>query len=70
MKVTGLESDRGAFRVPGLRESAGTAPYFHDGSIKTLEDAVLFMACGGEDNSNLHPIFRPYPKYRQKRLAS
>ncbi|HPA47006.1 MAG TPA: cytochrome c peroxidase [bacterium] len=62
MKVTGLESDKGAFRAPALREIANTAPYFHDGSIKNLEDAVLFMACGGQDNPNLFPIFRAMPQ--------
>lgn len=31
-------------RVPGLRNIAATAPYFHDGSAATLEDAVRRMA--------------------------
>ena len=32
----------GAFRVPTLRNVARTAPYFHNGAIKTLTDAVRF----------------------------
>lgn len=32
----------GAFRVPSLRNVAATAPYFHNGAIKTLVDAVRF----------------------------
>lgn len=32
----------GAFRVPTLRNVAMTAPYFHNGAIKTLTDAVRF----------------------------
>ncbi|WP_374475431.1 cytochrome-c peroxidase [Zoogloea sp.] len=32
----------GAFRVPSLRNVARTAPYFHNGAIKTLTDAVRF----------------------------
>lgn len=32
----------GAFRVPTLRNVARTAPYFHNGAIKTLADAVRF----------------------------
>ena len=32
----------GAFRVPTLRNVANTAPYFHNGAIKTLTDAVRF----------------------------
>jgi cytochrome c peroxidase len=41
---TGLEADRHVFRVPSLRNVALTAPYFHDGSSATLEDAVTIMA--------------------------
>lgn len=42
--VTGLEEDRFEFKVPGLRNVALTAPYFHDGSASTLEEAVRTMA--------------------------
>ena len=42
--LTGLEQDRGVFRVPSLRNVAETAPYFHDGSVKRLDDAVRIMA--------------------------
>ena len=41
---TGWEEDRYVFRVPSLRNVALTAPYFHDGSRATLEDAVTAMA--------------------------
>jgi cytochrome c peroxidase len=41
--VTGLERDRGVFKVPSLRNVALTAPYFHDGSVATLEEAVWVM---------------------------
>jgi cytochrome c peroxidase len=41
--VTGREEDRFVFKVPSLRNVALTAPYFHDGSAKTLEDAVRVM---------------------------
>lgn len=41
--VTGRESDRFVFRVPSLRNVALTAPYFHDGSMARLEDAVAAM---------------------------
>jgi cytochrome c peroxidase len=42
--VTGEERDRFTFKVPTLRNVALTAPYFHDGSIATLEEAVQVMA--------------------------
>lgn len=43
MKVTGAEGDRMRFKVPSLRNVAETAPYFHDGSAETLEQAVTMM---------------------------
>nr|WP_248797145.1 cytochrome c peroxidase [Pseudomonas sp. MWU13-2105] len=41
--ATGAEEDRNVFKVPSLRNVALTAPYFHDASAKTLEDAVHVM---------------------------
>lgn len=41
--VTKMEADKYVFKVPVLRNVARTAPYFHDGSIDKLEDAVLIM---------------------------
>ncbi|MFH0021387.1 cytochrome-c peroxidase [Pseudomonas fluorescens] len=41
--VTGDEADRSVFKVPSLRNVALTAPYFHDGSAATLEQAVDIM---------------------------
>jgi cytochrome c peroxidase len=38
--VTQNEADRGAFRVPTLRNLRETGPYFHDGSVVTMEDAI------------------------------
>jgi cytochrome c peroxidase len=32
------------FKVPSLRNVAMTGPYFHNGKVATLEDAVLQMA--------------------------
>lgn len=42
--VTQREEDRHVFKVPSLRNVALTAPYFHDGSAETLEQAVSVMA--------------------------
>jgi cytochrome c peroxidase len=41
--VTGDPLDRHVFKVPSLRNVAKTAPYFHDGSIATLEEVVKIM---------------------------
>ena len=42
--VTKQEADKQVFKVPSLRNVEKTAPYFHDGSVKTLEEAVTKMA--------------------------
>ena len=42
--VTHDEADRHVFKVPSLRNVARTAPYLHDGSIATLDEAVRVMA--------------------------
>lgn len=42
--VTKKEEDRFVFRVPMLRNVAKTAPYFHDGSVDSLERAIRVMA--------------------------
>ena len=52
-KVTNNPSDTGAFKTPTLRDIANTAPYFHDGSAKTLEEAVDTMLGGGKPNEFL-----------------
>jgi len=42
--VTGSEEDRYVFKVAALRNVEMTHPYFHDGSVTDLEDAVRVMA--------------------------
>jgi cytochrome c peroxidase len=41
--VTKNKADDFMFKVPSLRNIAETGPYFHDGSVATLEDAVRLM---------------------------
>ena len=43
-EVTKAESDKNMWRVPTWRNVALTAPYFHNGSVKTLPEAVRVMA--------------------------
>jgi cytochrome c peroxidase len=50
--VTYQVFDIGSYRTPGLRNIALTAPYFHDGSAKTLADVVRFYNEGGRQNIN------------------
>jgi cytochrome c peroxidase len=58
-RVSGVETDLGAFRTPSLRNVAVTAPYMHDGSLPTLEDVIDFYDAGGRPNPYLSPLIRP-----------
>lgn len=51
--VTKQPKDIGAFKTPGMRDVALTAPYMHDGSEATLMDVVNFYVRGGEPNPYL-----------------
>lgn len=59
LAITGRPEDRGAFKTPTLRGLARTAPYMHDGSLKTLEEVVEFYRRGGNPNSNLDGRMEP-----------
>lgn len=50
---------KGAFKTPGLRDVELTAPYFHDGSAKTLEDVVAHYNRGGDVKDNLDADITP-----------
>ena len=52
-KVTNKPADTGAFKTPTLRDIEKSAPYFHDGSAKTLEEAVDIMLGAGKPNQYL-----------------
>lgn len=41
--VTGKTADRMVFKVPSLRNIEQTWPYFHDGSVRRLDDAIAMM---------------------------
>ena len=52
-KISEDEKDTGAFKTPSLYDIAKSAPYFHDGSVATLEEAVELMTSGGKENEYL-----------------
>ncbi|MBY0503118.1 MAG: c-type cytochrome [Bryobacteraceae bacterium] len=52
-ELTDLGKEQGKFRTPILRNVALTAPYMHDGSLKTLKDVVDFYVGGGNANPYL-----------------
>lgn len=48
--VTKVLADLGKFKTPSLRNIALTAPYMHDGSMKTLEEVIEHYDKGGDKN--------------------
>ncbi len=43
-QISQNDADMDVFKVPSLRNVTKTAPYFHDGSVSNLEDAIQIMA--------------------------
>ena len=71
-KITNKPEEAGAFKTPTLRDIARSAPYFHDGSAATLEEAIDIMLAGGKpnehlDKKNLQP-HKLFPDQRQDLL--
>ncbi|MGR8934061.1 MAG: cytochrome-c peroxidase [Gammaproteobacteria bacterium] len=50
--VSGDLNEIGAFKTPTLRNAAQTAPYMHDGSMKTLRDVIVHYNNGGKAAAN------------------
>ena len=57
--VTKNPADWKAFATPPLREVAATAPYMHNGALRTLEEVVDFYDRGGGDDPKKSPMLRP-----------
>jgi cytochrome c peroxidase len=57
-----VETDRHVFRTAPLRNVELTAPYFHDGSVATLDEAVQLMA--------RHQLGKELPADERKFIAS
>lgn len=53
--LTGLDADKDMFKVPTLRNVEKTAPYFHNGSIRELGEAVSIMG-KSQLNKDLTPV--------------
>jgi cytochrome c peroxidase len=66
--VTKDPRDWGVFKTPTLREIAHTAPYMHDGSLKTLDEVVDFYDKGGIKNRNLDENIKPLHLTHQEKI--
>ncbi len=60
--LTKREEDKLMFKAPSLRNVEKTAPYFHDGSVPTLEKAVQIMS--------EYQLERPVTESEQKRIVA
>jgi cytochrome c peroxidase len=54
--VTGLESDRGKYKAPTLRNIAMTAPYMHDGRYNSLDKVIDFYSSGVQLSPLIDPL--------------
>lgn len=52
--ITGVNNQKGTFKVPTLRNVALTGPYMHDGRFATLEEVIEFYNTGIQAHPNLH----------------
>ncbi len=66
--VTKVLADIGKFKTPTLRNIALTAPYMHDGSIKTLAEVVEYYDKGGNRNQFIDAAM--YPLHLTKKEKS
>ena len=66
--VTRVVSDIGRFKTPTLRNVEVTAPYMHDGSLKTLEEVIDFYDKGGRENVYLDSAMFPLKLTKQEKL--
>lgn len=60
-KVTGRDGDLGKFSTPTLRNVALTAPYMHDGRLKTLEEVIDHYSSGVQRSPTLDPNLAKHP---------
>ncbi len=60
-------SDIGKFMTPTLRELTHTAPYMHNGVLKTLEDVIAFYDRGGGNDPNKDPRIKPLGLSKEER---
>jgi cytochrome c peroxidase len=67
--VTHEETDLGAFKTPTIREATRRAPYMHDGSVATLQEAIDLYDRGGEANPHLDPKIKALHLTEEEKAA-
>jgi cytochrome c peroxidase len=67
MAVTKDKADWAKFKTPSLRNVTASAPYMHDGTLRSLRAVVAFYQQGGIANPNKDPLLVPFPFVPQQR---
>ena len=65
-RITKDPDDAGKFKTPSLRNVALSAPYMHDGSMKTLQDVLNHYNKGGQAHANADILMRPLGLSKQE----
>jgi cytochrome c peroxidase len=65
--VTLNADDMGKFVTPSLRELKYTAPYMHNGMLKSLDDVIAFYNKGGGKDSRKSKLLKPLKLSKQER---
>ena len=58
---------KGAFKTPTLRNVVNTAPYMHNGELKTMEDVIDHYIDGGKGKTNLSTDMKPIKLSKQEK---
>jgi cytochrome c peroxidase len=58
-RLTKKEADAAMFKIPSLRNLGYSAPYMHDGSLKTLSDVLRHYNSGGYSHPNKSLLVKP-----------
>jgi cytochrome c peroxidase len=68
IRLTGFDVDRAVFKVPSLRNVGLTAPYMHDGSLKSLDAVIDHYQTGGKAHPNKSIFLKSFMLSAQERL--
>lgn len=68
-EITKNSMEKGAFKVPTLRDVSKNYPYMHDGSLATLEEVIDYYDRGGNPNPHLSPLMKPLHLSKEEKAA-
>jgi len=66
-RITGLETDKGTFKTPSLKNLKLTAPYMHNGQLKNIVEVLEYYSRGGSENPNQDERIKPFKLTEEER---